>query len=229
MRRLKSSHSCPGEFVHLRDTQQWPRTSQSQLLEAIPQPCLHTPQAINQLSRRAHFTLLSLSTIALSFLITPNDTLDTERHVCIFMYVNTTPSSTSTALLQEASLTQLYTSHSAQFPCCNSTLLLHESLQCQHRQKSTFLLLLWMFTAPPAAEEIMTKFLPISIHHTWESSKHNQGCFVRLWRHSCTVRSQAEDCASWLDWSGIYFSSNPSNVIDTTLLTNQWQVQFLEE
>lgn len=88
-----------------------------------------------------------------------------------------------------------------------------------------FLLLLWIFTAPPAAEEIVTKFLPISKYHTWEGSKHNQGCFGTL----CLALSDPRLKIVHVAWPGTCFSSNLSDVIDTIILTIQWQVQFQGE
>lgn len=58
--------------------------------------------------------------------------------------------------------------------------------------------LLWLFTAPPTAEQTMMKFLPDSRGYSWEGSEDDKGCCGRSWRHSDSIRSYAEDCVNWL-------------------------------
>lgn len=148
-------------------------------------------------------------------------------HACACMCINTTSSSTATALLQGVFSIQFCTRHSAWFPSSSRTLLLCEALQSKCRLKSAFFPLLWLFTTLPTAEQTVMNS-PISTGHSWESSEHNKGRRGRSQRHSGSIRSHAKDCVSWLYCPGTCFSSNPVKVIDTILPILQWQVAFLE-
>lgn len=166
---------------------------QLRLLESIPDSCLHISQAINQFSRHSCFPFLLLSTTAIPFLINPNYTTDT----CVSICINTS-SFTSMALLQEASVTLLYTSHSA-------ASILQQYLTVVWSSPKQTQMKISHFVTPPAAKQIMINFPSIS--------QYSQGHFGRLQIHSYSIRFHAEDCVSCVYWPGSHFSSNPSKVI----------------
>lgn len=118
-------------------------------------------------------------------------------HVCVSICINTS-SFTSMALLQEASVTLLYTSHSA-------ASILQQYLTVVWSSPKQTQMKISHFVTPPAAKQIMINFPSIS--------QYSQGHFGRLQIHSYRIRFHAEDCVSCVYWPGSHFSSNPSKVI----------------
>lgn len=174
------------------------------LLKSIPDSCLPISQAINHFSRHSCFTFLFQQLQYHFLLIQTTQQIHAHVSICI-----NTSSSTSMALLQEAVLTPLYTSHSAVVPHC-----------CMKLSKANI-------DENPHAAEDHDKF---SVHFLiWKSSQHNQGHFARLQIRSYSIRFHAEACVSCLYWPGSHFSSNPSEVVYTILFALQRQVKILEE